>query len=71
MRTLPIVGAILVAGGLFLILRPPSYPHQESVFKMGDIEATVQEQRTLPGWVGGAILGAGCVLVIVGLKKSR
>jgi hypothetical protein len=71
MRTFQILGAILVAAGLFLILRPPSYPHQESVFKMGDIEATVQDRRTVPGWVGGVLLGAGCVLVIVGVKRLR
>lgn len=71
MRTLQILGVVLVAAGLFLIIRPPSYPHQESVFKLGDIEATVQEKRAVPGWVGGVLLGAGCVLVIVGMKRSR
>jgi hypothetical protein len=69
MRTLQVLGGVLVAAGLFLIIRPPTYPHQESVFKLGDIEATVQDKRTVPGWVGGVLLGAGCVLVIVGLKK--
>jgi len=71
MRALQILGAVLVAAGLFLIIRPPSYPHQESVFKLGDLEATVQDRRTVPGWVGGVLLGAGCVLVIVGMKRSR
>ena len=45
-----------------------TYPHQE---RFGDIEATVQDRRTLPGWVGGVLLGAGRVLVIVGMKRSR
>lgn len=71
MRTFQILGVILVAAGLFLILRPPSYPHQESVFKMGDIEATVQDRRTVPEWVGGVLLGAGGVLVIVGVMRRR
>ena len=71
MRTLQILGAILVAAGLFLIIRPPTYPHQESVFKLGDLQATVQDRRTVPGWVGGVLLGAGCVLVIVGMKRTR
>lgn len=71
MRTLQILGAVLVAAGLFLIIRPPTYPHQESVFKLGDLEATVQDKRALPGWVGGVLLGAGCMLVIVGMKRSR
>jgi hypothetical protein len=71
MRTLQVLGAVLVAAGLFLIIRPPTYPHQESVFKLGDLEATVQDKRTVPGWVGGVLLGAGCVLVVVGMKRSR
>jgi len=71
MRALQILGAVLVAAGLFLIIRPPSYPHQESVFKLGNLEATVQDRRTVPGWVGGVLLGAGCVLVIVGMKRLR
>lgn len=71
MRTLLISGAILAAAGLYLVLRPPTYPHEQSVLKLGDIEATVKEQRPLPGWVGGALLGAGCVLVVVGLNKPR
>jgi len=71
MRALQILGAVLVAAGLFLIIRPPSYPHQESVFKLGNLEATVQDRRTVPEWVGGVLLGAGCVLVIVGMKRLR
>ena len=70
MRALQISGVILIAAALFVLIKPPSYSHEESVFKVGDIEAKLQEQRTLPSWVGGALLGVGCVLVIAGLKKS-
>ena len=69
MRIRLISGAILIALGLLLIIRPPSYSREESVLKLGDLEARVQQQHTVPSWVGGALLGAGCVLVIVGLKK--
>lgn len=70
MRAVQISGAILIAVGLFLIIKPPSYTREESVIKLGDLEAKVQQQHTVPSWVGGALLGAGCVLVVVGLKKS-
>jgi drug/metabolite transporter (DMT)-like permease len=70
MSALRISGAILIAVGLFVLIKPPSYSREESVLKVGDIEAKLQEQRTVPSWVGSALLGAGCVLVIVGLKKS-
>jgi hypothetical protein len=69
-RAVQVAGAVLIAVGLFMIVRPPTYPHEERVFKVGELEAKVQERRTVPGWVGGVLLGAGCVLVIAGLKKS-
>lgn len=70
MRALPVSGLVLIAVGLWLIIRPPSYSREESVLKFGDVEARVQQQRPVPGWVGGVALGAGLVLVVVGLRKS-
>ena len=69
MRYLTIPGALLAAAGLFLILRPPNYSSEQSVLRLGDLEAKVREQRPVPGWVGGTLLGAGCVLLVFGLKK--
>jgi hypothetical protein len=66
MRALHISGLVLIALGLWIIIRPPSYAHEESVFKLDDIEAKMQEQRPVPGWAGGAALGAGLVLFLVG-----
>jgi drug/metabolite transporter (DMT)-like permease len=69
MRLMQVTGAILIAAGLFMIIRPPSYSREESVFKLGDIEAKMQQKHTVPAWVGGVALGAGLVLVVVGLKR--
>ena len=69
MRYLTILGVLLAVGGLFVIVRPPSYSSEQSVLKLGDLEAKMQQQRTVPGWVGGTLLGAGCVLLVFGLKK--
>jgi hypothetical protein len=69
MRALQISGVVLIAIGLWLIIRPPSYSREESLFKFGDIEARMQQQHSVPGWVGCIALGAGLVLVVVGLKK--
>jgi drug/metabolite transporter (DMT)-like permease len=69
MRLLQICGAVLIAAGLFMIIRPPSYSREESVFKLGDIEAKVRQEHTIPGWVGGTALGVGLVLVVFGVKK--
>ena len=70
MRALQVSGAALIVIGLWLMIRPPSYSREESVFKVGDIEAKMRQEHPVPGWVGGLALGAGFVLVVVGLKKS-
>ena len=70
MRALQISGAALIVIGLWLMIRPPSYSREESVLKLGEIEAKVRQQHPVPGWVGGLALGAGLVLVVVGLKKG-
>ena len=69
MRIVAIVGGVLIAAGLFLIVRPPAYTSDERVLKLGDIEARMQQEHRVPGWVGGIALGAGVVLLVTGLTK--
>jgi drug/metabolite transporter (DMT)-like permease len=69
MRALQISGAVLIVVGLWMIVRPPSYSSEENVFKLGDIEAKMQQEHRIPGWIGGMALGAGVVLVVAGLKR--
>ena len=69
MRALQISGTALIAIGLWTIIRPPSYAREESVFRLGDLEAKMQQEHHVPEWVGGTALGAGFVLLAFGLKK--
>jgi len=69
-RAIQVSGAVLIVIGVWMVIRPPSYSHEESVFKLGDVEAKMQQERQVPGWVGGMALGAGLVLLVVG-SKSR
>lgn len=69
MRGALIAGSVLTLIGLVILIRGLSYTREESVFKLGDFEAKVQQERSVPQWLGGVALGAGIVLVIVGLKK--
>jgi hypothetical protein len=45
MRVLQIVGALLIAGGLFILFKTPSYSSEKSVFKVGDVEAKVSQEH--------------------------
>lgn len=69
MRALQISGVILLAIGLWMVLRPPSYSREESVVKLGNLEAKMQREHQVPQWVGGIALGAGVVLLFVGIRK--
>lgn len=69
MRILQILGALLIAGGLYVLIKAPTYSSEQSVFKLGDVEAKVQREHDIPPWMGGVALAAGVVLVVVGVKK--
>ncbi len=53
MRALQISGLVLIVVGLWIIIRPPSYSRDETVLKFGDIEAKMQQQRSVPQWRAG------------------
>jgi hypothetical protein len=68
-KALLIAGLILIGGGIFLIAHPLHYASEHHVLKLGGLTASVSQERPLPGWVGGTVLGAGLVLLSVGLLK--
>ncbi len=69
MRVLQVLSAILILGGLFVLIKSPSYSSEKSVLKIGDVEAKVSQQHAVPPWVGGAAVVAGVVLIVVGARK--
>ena len=71
MKAALIIGLVLIAAGIFLIVRPPHYASEQSVFKIGNVEARMQQERALPGWVGGTVLGAGVILIGTALLKRQ
>jgi hypothetical protein len=70
MRVLQILGVILIAGGLFVLIKAPSYSSEKSLFKVGGVEAKVAQEHAVPPWVGGAAVAAGVVLIVAGVRKS-
>ena len=70
MRAVQIIGALLIAGGLFILIKSPSYTSEKSVFKVGDVEAKVSQDHAIPAWAGGVALAGGLILIVVGARKS-
>jgi hypothetical protein len=69
MRVLQVLGAILILGGLFVLIKSPSYSREKSVLKIGQMEAKVSQEQAIPPWVGGAAVVAGVVLMVVGARR--
>ncbi|WP_372657244.1 hypothetical protein [Hydrogenophaga sp.] len=62
---------LIVAGALALVYRGFSYTQENTAVKLGPLELTVKEQKTVdvPVWVGvGAIVLGGLLLVLGGKK---
>lgn len=69
MRPLAILGLLLVAAGGFIAFRGLSYTSQEEVLNVGPIKAQVEQQKTVPTWVGGALALAGVGLLVAGSRR--
>ena len=69
MRVLQILGAILILGGLYVLVSSPSYSSEKSLLKIGDVEAKVSQAHVIPPWVGGAGIAVGVILIVVGARK--
>jgi hypothetical protein len=70
MRPLTLAGLALVCAGLFVGIRGVSYRTDRSVFKLGEIEARVAEERTIPTWVGAIGMAAGVLLILADRRRS-
>jgi hypothetical protein len=67
MRSLTLIGILLTGLGEFILFRGLTYSSQRSVLKLGDFEATLEEKRAVPAWLGGLALVGGLVYLGVGL----
>ena len=70
MRIVQVLGVLLIAGGLYVLLKSPTYSSDKSLFKVGQVEARVREDHEIPPWVGGAAVAAGLVLVVAGARRG-
>lgn len=71
MKPRAIAGIVLIALGAFIVFRGLSYGSQRSVMKVGDLQVSAEERRTIPTWVGGVAIVGGVLLVGADLRKRR
>lgn len=71
MRGLIVAGIVVAALGAFVLTRGISYPMHRSAMRVGDFEATVQEQRAIPKWVGVVAVAGGALMIGAGLRGRK
>jgi hypothetical protein len=69
MRPLALVGILLVLLGGFVLVRGLTYTSERAVLKIGELQASVEEKKSVPPWAGGLALVAGLVLLGVSVRK--
>jgi hypothetical protein len=72
MKPIMILGIVLIIiGAIALGYHGITYTTHEKVLKIGPIEATKETEKTipLPPVLGGVLLAAGIVIIIMGAKR--
>lgn len=71
MRMGLIVAGILIAAlGIAAFLGKLNFNQDKEVLKVGDLSATVQEEKTIPQWIGGIAVLVGAGLVVAGAMRK-
>ena len=68
---LVVAGVLLLAFGLASTLGLLELTERREVLKIGEFEASVERERTLPPWAGIVAIVAGTALVVAGAMKKR
>lgn len=72
-NALRILGVLLLLAGLVgLVVKEYSYTRDTTAAKLGPVELTVRETETvrIPLWLSLGAVGAGAVLLALGLRRS-
>jgi hypothetical protein len=64
-----IAGIIIAALGIAGWMGKLNFNHDKEVLKVGDLSAKVEEQKTVPQWIGGIAVLVGAGLVVVGAMR--
>jgi len=64
-----LAGILIAALGIAGFLGKLNFNHDKEVLKVGDLSAKVEEQKTVPQWIGGIAVLVGAGLVVAGAMR--
>ena len=65
-----LAGILIAALGIAGFLGKLNFNHDKEVLKIGDLSAKVQEEKSVPQWLGGIAVLVGAGLVVVGAMRK-
>ncbi len=71
MKSLIIIGVLVAVFGLFIVFKDLSYRSHRDVVNVGGFQASVEEHRTIPPWIGGIAIAGGAALVVGGFYHGQ
>ncbi len=66
-----IAGILFIAVGAAAFTGNLDFTQDKEVLKIGELSATVQEEKTVPQWAGGAGVLIGLGLLVAGAMRKR
>ena len=64
-----IAGILVAALGIAAVIGKLNINHHKEMHKIGDASAKVEEQKTVPQWIGGIAVLVGAGLVVAGAMR--
>jgi hypothetical protein len=68
MKFVIIIGILLGLLGAVIVFRGIPYPSEGNVVNLGGFQASVEEHRDIPAWIGGIAIAGGMAMVVAGLS---
>ena len=65
-----VVGILIAAFGIAGFFGKLNFNHDKEVLKIGDLSAKVQEEKSVPEWLGGVAILVGAGLILVGAVRK-
>jgi hypothetical protein len=65
-----IAGIIIAALGIAAFTGKLNFNKDKEVLKIGDLSATVQQEKTVPQWLGGVAVLVGVGFVVAGAMRK-
>ena len=66
-----VLGAILIGGGVAIWFGKISYPSEHEMVRIGDLKATLTQERPIPQWLGAVTALTGLAIALLGAKYRR